>query len=170
MILSLCRASTSTLSIGVCRAHCLPMRARTQRNWRAYSGRLTTAPLAQKVARLGERLIAVESRAGQALLNRVAVRLRVLEGKSALLNSLGYHSVLSRGFALVRDEAGIMVRYARSVAPGAALSVEFADGRVAVVANGGGTAEPEPGEAAAGSGSKTPRPKGSRRGGQGSLF
>ena len=134
------------------------------------SGRLTTAPLAQKVARLGERLVAVERRAGQALLNRVAVRRRVLDGKSALLNSLGYQSVLSRGFALVRDEAGIMVRYARSVAPGAALSVEFADGRVGVVANGGGTAEPGPGEAAAGSGSKTPRPKGSRRGGQGSLF
>ncbi len=134
------------------------------------SGRLTTAPLAQKVARLGERLVAVERRAGQALLNRVAVRRRVLDGKSALLNSLGYQSVLSRGFALVRNEAGIMVRYARSVAPGAALSVEFADGRVGVVANGGGTAEPGPGEAAAGSGSKTPRPKGSRRGGQGSLF
>ncbi len=120
------------------------------------------------MARLGERLVAVERRAGQALLNRVAVRRRVLDGKSALLNSLGYQSVLSRGFALVRDEAGLMVRYARSVAAGAALSVEFSDGRVGVVADGGGTAEP--GEAATGGGSKTPRPKESGRGGQGSLF
>jgi exodeoxyribonuclease VII large subunit len=132
------------------------------------SGRLSTAPLAQRLARLRERLVAVERRAGQALLNRVAVRRRVLDGKSALLNSLGYQSVLSRGFALVRDEAGLMVRHARSVAAGAALSVEFSDGRVGVVADGGGTAEP--GEAATGGGSKTPRPKESRRGGQGSLF
>jgi exodeoxyribonuclease VII large subunit len=132
------------------------------------SGRLSTAPLVQRLARLGEKLVAVERRAGQALLNRVTVRRRVLDGKSALLNSLGYQSVLSRGFALVRDEAGLMVRYARSVAPGAALSVEFSDGRVGVVADGGGTAEP--GEATTGGGSKTPRPKESRRGGQGSLF
>jgi exodeoxyribonuclease VII large subunit len=134
------------------------------------SGRLTPAPLTQRIARLGERLVAVERRAGQALLNRVAVRRRVLDGKSALLASLGYQSVLSRGFALVRNEAGLMVRHARSVAAGATLSVQFADGRVQVTAAGEGGGTLEPHEEPSKGGSKKPRPKSPGRGGQGSLF
>ena len=76
-----------------------------------------------------------------------------------------FYRAASRLCATRRD---LWSGYARSVAAGAALSVEFSDGRVGVVADGGGTAEP--GEAATGGGSKTPRPKESRRGGQGSLF
>jgi exodeoxyribonuclease VII large subunit len=109
----------------------------------------------------------LERRAGQALLNRVAVRRRDLDGKSALLKSLGYQSVLSRGFALVRDETGVTVRQARSVSPGAALSVQFSDGRIGVVADGdpatGTGSEPA-------AGAKPPRQKTRTRGGQGSLF
>jgi exodeoxyribonuclease VII large subunit len=136
------------------------------------AGRLTPAPLLQKFSRLGERLQAIERRAGQALLNRVAVHRRVLEGKSALLNSLGYQSVLSRGFALVRDEAGLMVRQARSVAPGSALSVQFSDGRIGVIAEGGAIpdAGPAADETTAQGGAKGPRQKSKGRGGQGSLF
>jgi exodeoxyribonuclease VII large subunit len=131
------------------------------------AGRLTPAPLIQKFSRLGERLQAIERRAGQALLNRVAVRRRVLDGKSALLNSLGYQSVLSRGFALVRDDAGLMVRQARSVAPGSALSVEFSDGRIGVIAGGGA---PPDGSGTAPQEGKGSRQKAKGRGGQGSLF
>ncbi len=136
------------------------------------AGRLTPAPLLQRFSRLGERLQAIERRAGQALLNRVAVHRRVLEGKSALLNSLGYQSVLSRGFALVRDEAGLMVRQARSVAPGSALSVQFSDGRIGVIAEGGAIpdAGPDADETTAQGGAKGPRQKSKGRGGQGSLF
>jgi exodeoxyribonuclease VII large subunit len=117
---------------------------------------------------MGERLGTLENRASRALLNRLAMRRRVLDGQSALLKSLGYQSVLSRGFALVRDAEGRMIRQARAVAPGGVLSVEFSDGRVRVRAEG--SQRTGPGEAAAGSGSKTPRPKGGGRGGQGSLF
>jgi exodeoxyribonuclease VII large subunit len=130
------------------------------------SGRLTPAPLAQKLAYLGERLVTLENRADRALLNCVAGRRRVLDGRAALLRSLGYQSVLSRGFALVRDDAGRMVRLARSVSPGASLSIEFPDGRIGAVADGDqspGTGEPE-------GAPKTPRRKPRGRGGQGSLF
>jgi exodeoxyribonuclease VII large subunit len=132
------------------------------------AGRLTPGPLVQKISRLGERLQTMERRAGQALLNRVAVRRRVLDGKSALLNSLGYQSVLSRGFALVRNDAGLMVRQARSVEAGSRLSVEFADGRIGVIADGG--RKPDAPEAATEGGTKVPRQKTGGRGGQGSLF
>lgn len=131
------------------------------------SGRLNLAPIVQKHSRCHERLEALERRAGQALLNRVAVRRRDLDGKSALLKSLGYQSVLSRGFALVRDEAGVAVRQAQSVSAGAALTVQFSDGRIGVIADGKPT--PDMGGAEQ-SGAKPPRQKNRTRGGQGSLF
>jgi exodeoxyribonuclease VII large subunit len=53
-----------------------------------------------------------------------------LDGCGKLLTSLGYHNVLARGFALVRDADGTMLRCASDVRPNAALSIEFADGTV----------------------------------------
>ena len=44
------------------------------------------------------------------------------------LESVSPQSVLKRGFALVRDEAGRPVSRAKGVKPGAALTTEFADG------------------------------------------
>jgi exodeoxyribonuclease VII large subunit len=131
-------------------------------------GRLTAGPILQKHSRCGERLQVLERRAGRALLNTVAARRRDLDGKGALLKSLGYQSVLSRGFALVRDEAGLMVRQARSVAPGATLSVEFSDARIGVTADANPPTEKT--DAAQSGGARTPRQKTGGRGGQGSLF
>jgi exodeoxyribonuclease VII large subunit len=47
-----------------------------------------------------------------------------------LLTSYSYHGVLERGFALVRDETGAPVRSAKTLAAGAAISIEFADGTI----------------------------------------
>src|SRR4051794_2980587 len=52
-----------------------------------------------------------------------------------LLAALSYKSVLTRGFALVRDERGHAVRAAAAVGPGARLELEFSDGRVGVTAD-----------------------------------
>jgi exodeoxyribonuclease VII large subunit len=52
-----------------------------------------------------------------------------------LLSALSYRGVLARGFALVRDERGHAVHAAAAVGPGASLSIEFADGRVAATAD-----------------------------------
>jgi len=52
-----------------------------------------------------------------------------------LLSSLSHKSVLARGFALVRDEAGVLARAAKSLKPGRTGSVEFADGIRAVTFN-----------------------------------
>jgi exodeoxyribonuclease VII large subunit len=80
-----------------------------------------------------------------------------LESLAQLLNALGYHKVLERGFALVRDAAGDPIRSAVRVVQNDSLDIEFADGRVAAVATGGDTAPR--------------RRKGtSDKGGQGSLF
>lgn len=134
------------------------------------SGRLSPAPIVQKHSRCGERLQVLERRAGRALLNRIAVSRRVLDGRAALLKSLGYQSVLSRGFAIVRDESGQMIRLAASVAPGDMMNVEFSDGQVVATANGPDRPGSKPDLPKSESRAKTPRQKTSGRGGQGSLF
>ncbi len=123
-----------------------------------------------------QRLDTVTARLGAALKGRAALalqenrnraqRLDVLAGRlsvgvargierrdarlialSQLLGTLGYRSVLRRGFALVRDAAGQPVRSAAGVAPGAELGLEFADGLVAVTARGPGGGGPDRGGA-----------------------
>jgi exodeoxyribonuclease VII large subunit len=62
-----------------------------------------------------------------ALLDRSRAK---LYAQSKLLGTLDYHNVLARGFGLVRDAEGTMLRRAAEVRPGAALDIEFADGHV----------------------------------------
>jgi len=73
------------------------------------------------------RLDRSRERAVAAMLERSRRR---LEGQAKLLQTLGYHNVLARGFALVRDADGDMVRRASEVKSGAALDIEFADGHI----------------------------------------
>lgn len=80
-----------------------------------------------------------------------------------LRESLGHRAVLARGFALVRDEAGGLVRSVTQAQPGGVLEIEVADGRIASRV-GAATAEPAP---------LSPRRKTRRTdsgGNQGSLF
>ena len=58
--------------------------------------------------------------------------------------------MLARGFALVRDGAGNPLVRAAAVAPGTALSIEFADGRVGATADGGPPERPKPAGAGGG--------------------
>ena len=68
---------------------------------------------------------------------------RQLDGQAKLLQSLGYHNVLARGFALVRGRGRPMLRRAAEVKPGAALDIEFADGHVEAHADAAAR-KPEP--------------------------
>ncbi|MGJ4941707.1 exodeoxyribonuclease VII large subunit [Bradyrhizobium sp. HKCCYLS1011] len=90
----------------------------------------------QAIGRDRERTLRLAERARRALstsLQRLSAR---VERNEKLLMALSYRSVLARGFALVRDEAGHPLHHAADVSPGAALSLEFADGRVAATADG----------------------------------
>ena len=60
---------------------------------------------------------------------RVETAARLLEGYS-------YRGVLARGFAVVRDEQERPLTSAAAVRTGAALSLEFQDGRAAAQATG----------------------------------
>ncbi len=59
-----------------------------------------------------------------------------LEALAARLNAVSYERVLARGFALVTKPGGGPVTQAAAVAPGAALTLRFSDGKVEVRAEG----------------------------------
>jgi exodeoxyribonuclease VII large subunit len=89
----------------------------------------------QIIARDRERTIRLAERARRALATAMQrFEARVAHG-GQLLGALSYRGVLARGFALVRDGEGHAVHAAASVGPGAPLSIEFADGRVAATAD-----------------------------------
>jgi exodeoxyribonuclease VII large subunit len=85
-----------------------------------------------------DRLIGLD-RSGTGALAGLVGRVRArLDACTQLFNSLGYHNVLARGFTLVRDAEGRMLRRAAEVGAGERLDIEFADGHVPARADGGG--------------------------------
>ncbi|MCJ2053677.1 exodeoxyribonuclease VII large subunit [Methylobacterium sp. J-070] len=84
-----------------------------------------------------DRLIALSDRLAQAGARGVERRRDRLEGLAGLLGSLSYRAVLERGYVLVRDAAGMPVRRAADAAAALRLSLQFADGTVAAVPEGG---------------------------------
>jgi len=75
----------------------------------------------------------------------------------ALIGSLGPQAVLARGYALIRDEAGALVRSVGEAHPGRAFSVQLADGRFDVTVSGDepGASRPQPRPAARKAGGPT---------------
>jgi exodeoxyribonuclease VII large subunit len=98
------------------------------------AGRLSVTPMRNRVAEAQRRVPELSARAVRALQVMITRRRDRFMGEAKLLQSMSYKSVLSRGFAVVRDKAGKMVPAAAGVKPGAALQVEFGDGVVDVTA------------------------------------
>src|SRR5450631_1320050 len=98
----------------------------------------------QTIARDRERAQRLAERARRALtmtLQRLEAR---VTHSGQLLAALSYRSVLTRGFALVRDEHGLAVHAAAGIGPGARLDLEFADGRVGATADADRPVAPAP--------------------------
>ncbi len=114
-----------------------------------------------RLARHRDRVISFGERAGRAMQALLTQRHSQIERAERLLAAFSYRAVLSRGFALVRDESGMPLHSAAAVASGMRLDIEFADGRIGAVADG----EAYPAPAAKPKPRKTGGP-----GGQGSLF
>ena len=139
------------------------LRANTSLHFRRYahlSGRLTLRVLHAQIAHDRERVSRLAERARRAVQTLIQRQDARAKHSGQLLAAFSYRGVLARGFALVRDGNGVALRAAANVAPGAALSIEFADGRVGAVAQG---------EAAPAAKLATPKP-GRKAIDQGSLF
>ncbi|MEL6372731.1 MAG: exodeoxyribonuclease VII large subunit [Pseudomonadota bacterium] len=134
------------------------------------AGRLQPETLSRRVTAVRERAQNAHDRLSQAFAVVTERRRARLEASGKLLGSLGYQSVLARGYALVRDAAGRPLREATGVTRGQRLEVELADGRVAVEALRDGAApKPPPKDPPAGIRPRR-KPKITPGGGQGSLF
>jgi len=139
--------------------------AQKRQAFQAQAVRLTPARLAQQTTLGAERLTGLAERLDRAYLARVSQEKARLDGLQKLLKSLSYKDVLARGYAVVRDDSGQPVCTAASVASGAALSIELADGTLDAVAMADGAA-PKPAKPSP----KKPSPGKTPPAGQGSLF
>jgi exodeoxyribonuclease VII large subunit len=105
----------------------LEARLKASRLANAQAQRQTIARQFERTERLAERA----ERAMLTMLDRLEARML---HSGQLLTALSYRSVLARGFALVRDEAGHPLHAAADVGAGARLDLEFSDGRVTATA------------------------------------
>jgi len=125
-------------------------------NTAAHEKRLTRA-----TSRMDPRLLVARIRQHRDAVGGFGVRLsrasdtglvmkrRRLENASKLLATLSYQSVLARGFAIVRDDAGAMVRSADVLDAGAGVELQFGDGRrSATITDGAGSVATGDGDAA----------------------
>ena len=122
---------------------------------------VSPASLRSEIRTSKQRLRDVAVRARPALNRLIQHRTTALSSQAKLLETLSYHATLSRGYALVRDEAGKLVRSAGPAAAAANLRITFADGDMTATPSGAsGTPPPAAPKA----------PKAGPRGQQGSLF
>jgi exodeoxyribonuclease VII large subunit len=80
------------------------------------------------------RLNVLAARMENSLQARIAARRAQVHALRQVLSSLDHRQVLARGFALVHDENGKLLRVSAEIADGAALDIEFSDGHKAAIA------------------------------------
>ncbi|HEV7718369.1 MAG TPA: exodeoxyribonuclease VII large subunit [Arsenicitalea sp.] len=98
------------------------------------ASRRAPAALGHTAARARLRLDPVSPRLEPAFRRMLTEGQRKLGELDKFLVSLSYKSVLARGFALIKDASGELVRSKQFVESGDALGIEFADGEIGVVA------------------------------------
>ncbi len=95
------------------------------------SARLTPRTLLELIGNHQRRVGEQGARLARAMRQRLDRAGRSLAHQASMLRTLSHKGVLARGFALVRDEAGKMIRSASGLNPGQAISLEFVDGSAA---------------------------------------
>jgi exodeoxyribonuclease VII large subunit len=123
-----------------------------------------------RIERARERVVAFGERSHRAARALLVQRGARLERAGQLLTAFSYREVLKRGFALVRDGEGLPLRSVASVSSGMRLDIEFADGRIAAVADGEGAPAAPKSQPAAVKPVAKPRPRREGSSGQGGLF
>lgn len=100
------------------------------------SGRLQPRLLGER-AKAGRQRLGAAAHGLEHAYTQAAQRYRArLDAQARLLLSVSYHGVLERGFALIRDDEGQMVRRKEALSPGSVVDIEFADGRIGAAIGG----------------------------------
>jgi len=116
----------------------------------------------QKIERTTDRVEQYGERLRRCGIEFLAHGLRQVDQLGKLLESYSFHSVLNRGFALVRDQDGHPIMTASATHAGDTIGIEFADGRVGAKVTDGLAAAPR--------GAAPPRRREGGSGNQGSLL
>ncbi len=101
--------------------------------------RFTKQRQISKLSQQGETLTRYGRSAQSALQRTLESQSRRLDRAGKLLDAYSYKGTLDRGFALVRDEAGAVIRSKSDAKSGQAVSLTFADGELGAVIAGGAT-------------------------------
>lgn len=114
------------------------------------SGRLSPIALRNEVRHLRSQLTPPAGRLEPALRSMIDQRRQRLESLTKLLDAVSYRNVLDRGFAVVTDAEGRIVKQTAQVKPGDPLHVQVSDGTIGVTVGGAPGARkrvrPPPGE------------------------
>jgi len=94
------------------------------------SSRLRPKPLAVDAKRARTALVETSRRARPALNRFLTARHTQLASQGKLLKTLSYQATLDRGYAIVRDQNGNVLRAAKQVAAATKVGVSLADGTV----------------------------------------
>ena len=98
------------------------------------SSRLNIKPLQQMTAENRRRLKDQDQRRLRAMTALLSKNRDALTAETKVLAALSYKSVLSRGYAVLRDAAGLPLRGVSNIKPEADLQIEMADGQLSVTA------------------------------------
>ena len=128
------------------------------------AARLVPDQIERRQKQQAELLASVSRRGDQAISVRLdRLRARLIQADRLLATlKLSEQAILERGYALVLDDSGALVKRAAEVKSGQALELRFADGSTYATASGATAPEPQPKP------KSTPKPK--PAGDQGSLF
>ncbi len=107
-----------------------------QQKVHAVAAGLRSLQLTELVVGFEKEITGLVRRLSQAAGRRVKDAAHALESTSGLLNSLSYKSVLKRGYAVVRDHDDKPIAAAAAAKSGAAISIEFHDGRTGATISG----------------------------------
>ncbi|MBX3598665.1 MAG: exodeoxyribonuclease VII large subunit [Rhizobiaceae bacterium] len=130
-----------------------------QTHLRKAGARNTIEPVARRTLVCRERLLVLIRRKDQAFKSRFDLLSAKLDQCDRLLGNLSHKAVLARGFALVRDSDGRIIKSVGDVSNGQSLAIQLSDGQLDAFAANGGEKSPRQRSKA--------KPEG---GGQGSLF
>lgn len=110
---------------------------RKQTRLQAAALQMRPAALRRDLSLKGERYQQSGARLDQAFRRELGDQARSLAGLGARLDSLSHKSVLKRGFALIKDEAGALVRQGAALKAGQFVSLVFDDAARGAVIEGG---------------------------------
>ena len=99
------------------------------------TGKLSFKPLAQRAMEQRRRVKDQQARLTRGIRQIATRKSDQLKSELKLFASLSYQSVLERGYAIIRDQAGKPLQGVGGIHPPAALEIEMRDGRLNVAAS-----------------------------------